>query len=187
MPGFANYSFLSLEYFNGYSVIYCVVFYRPVGRFYSHGYIYKLPQSQDSRRSSHSGWVCTYTYTVVNMSTDPRLTVCAEGVAAFFDPQNGGSRRASPRWSKSERTEQKGETNDLLHYCKDRGHWKAECPLKNSFYTSFSGPHVRPVALAAPVCDDSYGISLCVSSFMSAGGTWSGLHLGTVSFLRFCL
>ncbi|XP_035806767.2 uncharacterized protein LOC118470711 [Amphiprion ocellaris] len=56
-------------------------------------------------------------------------------------PESGKS-----RMDRSVQNQTQGDQKNICHYCRGRGHWKAECPLKGH---SESG-QVEPVALAAP-------------------------------------
>ena len=61
---------------------------------------------------------------------------------------------ASPSLGRSERatwSQMQFDPTKLCHYCKGRGHWKAECPVKYSAQSGFGSAHAKPDTLAASV------------------------------------
>ncbi len=53
------------------------------------------------------------------------------------------------------------DPSKVCNYCKGRGHWKAECPVKSTIRSGISSGQVKSVALAAPVRNVSPVISSC--------------------------
>ena len=91
------------------------------------------------------------------------------GYSEYRAPDDTGSRgdernfrTAGKRWQEasnprsykpesSPRSQLQFDPNTVCNYCKGRGHWKAECPVKSGAKGGSGCGHVRPVALTAPV------------------------------------
>ncbi|XP_034081218.1 uncharacterized protein LOC117552092 [Gymnodraco acuticeps] len=83
-------------------------------------------------------------------------------LAVFEGSRKVGSFGMEPR--KLGLVKSEGDNNDICHYCREKGHWKADCPALRA--KSEGGRYfVGPVALAAPVK------SCCVADVLTS-------HLG---------
>lgn len=47
----------------------------------------------------------------------------------------------------------KGDKNNVCNYCREAGHWKADCSVRRAEMQHAGGSHVKPVALAASILD----------------------------------